>query len=208
MTSDTAPGEMKGLQERLLSRFKWGLTAFLKSPDIETKKKIALHKLETKKKKFAPEIINYISSLSTLSIRELEGIVNSVIFQSEINNIPINLYLVKEITSRIFSSPEVIECIKETSLDNILNSVANYYNISTEEIFSSKSKKSNIARKIIMHISKNITKGTDLLNSAFCFIISSVKKIYFTINLSCQLIPLETRVIKYIPEEMFSNSKE
>lgn len=186
MTSDTAPGEMKGLQERLLSRFKWGLTAFLKSPDIETKKKIALHKLETKKKKFAPEIINYISSLSTLSIRELEGIVNSVIFQSEINNIPINLYLVKEITSRIFSSPEVIECIKETSLDNILNSVANYYNISTEEIFSSKSKKSNIARKIIMHISKNITKNTlkiigDFLggkhHSTVLYSINSVEKL-------------------------------
>ena len=153
MTSDCSPRELKGLQERLLSRFKWGLTADLQQPDFETRVAIIQSKMEADGIHMADELVQYVAHSVDTNIRELEGVLISLIAHASLNKEEINLELAKQVLKNI-----VQEIHTEVSMDYIQKTVAAHYSIALEDL-KSKSRKRELvtARQIAMFFAKKYT---------------------------------------------------
>jgi len=153
MTSDCPPRALKGLQERLLSRFKWGLTADLQQPDLETRMAIIQSKMEADGIHMADELIQYVAHSVDTNIRELEGVLISLIAHASLNKEEINLELAKQVLKNI-----VQETHTEVSMDYIQKTVASHYGVSLESL-KSKSRKRELvtARQAAMYLAKRYT---------------------------------------------------
>ena len=153
MTSDCPPRELKGLQERLLSRFKWGLTADLQQPDFETRVAIIQSKMEADGIHMTDELIQYVAHNVDTNIRELEGVLISLIAHASLNKEEINLELAKQVLKNV-----VQDTYTEVSMDYIQKTVAAHYGISLENL-KSKSRKRELvtARQIAMYFAKKYT---------------------------------------------------
>ena len=101
LTSDKPPIEMQGIEQRLLSRFKWGLSADLQAPDFETRIKILKHKIYHDGIDMKDDIIEYIASNITVNIRELEGALISLLAQSTLNKKEINIDLATQVIDKL-----------------------------------------------------------------------------------------------------------
>ncbi|MGC9375152.1 MAG: chromosomal replication initiator protein DnaA [Bacteroidales bacterium] len=156
LTSDKAPVEMKGMEQRLLSRFKWGLSADLQSPDYETRIAILKQKIYNDGIEISEEVIDYIASHITSNIRELEGALISLLAQSTLNRKEITLELAKMMIDRLVKNSK-----KEISVDYIQKVVCDYFNLSPD-LLQSKTRKREIvqARQIAMYFSKALTKSS------------------------------------------------
>ena len=154
LTSDKAPVDMQDIQQRLLSRFKWGLSAELEQPDYETRIKIIKSKLYNDGVEMADEILNYVASRITTNIRELEGAIISLIAHSSFSKTEITIDLAEQIVKNYVKNNK-----KPISLDDIQNVVSDYFHIEIDEL-QSKSRKRNVvqARQIAMYFAKEITK--------------------------------------------------
>ncbi len=156
LTSDKAPVEMQGMEQRLLSRFKWGLSADLQSPDYETRIAILKQKIYNDGIEISEEVIHYIASHITSNIRELEGALISLLAQSTLNKKEITLELAKMMIDRLVKNSK-----KEISVDYIQKVVCDYFNLSPD-LLQSKTRKREIvqARQIAMYFSKALTKSS------------------------------------------------
>ncbi len=156
LTSDKAPVEMQGMEQRLLSRFKWGLSADLQAPDFETRIAILQQKIYHDGINIEEEVIKYIASHITSNIRELEGALISLLAQSTLNRKDITLELAKQMIDRLVKNSK-----KEISVDYIQKVVCDYFNLSPD-MLQSKTRKREIvqARQIAMFFSKNLTKSS------------------------------------------------
>jgi chromosomal replication initiator protein len=194
MTSDTPPKDMKGLQDRLLSRFKWGLIAKIQDPNFDTKKKIVSKFLQDHKSKFNIDSIDFISSLN-INIRELEGMLNYLVMELNVINQKIDVCFVKKIYNNLVSTKSFEDLsdknsiIKSSSIDTILNCVSDFYKIDPEKIKSStREKKIALARKIVIHIARKNTSfslktiGNFLGKKQHSTVIHSVNSIDFLIK--------------------------
>ncbi len=154
LTSDKPPIELKGMEQRLLSRFKWGLTADLQTPDFETRMEI-LRKLTYKDGiTLSDEILEYIASHVTNNVRELEGALVSLLAQSMLNKREITLDLTAKLINKLVKNSK-----KELSIEYISKVVCDYFDM-TVEMLQDKTRKREIvqARQIAMFFSKNMTK--------------------------------------------------
>lgn len=156
LTSDKAPVEMQGMEQRLLSRFKWGLSADLQSPDYETRIAILRQKIYHDGIDISEEVIEYIASHITSNIRELEGALISLLAQSTLNKKEITLELAKQMIDRLVKNSK-----KEISVDYIQKVVCDYFSLSPD-LLQSKTRKREIvqARQIAMYFSKSLTKSS------------------------------------------------
>ncbi|MFO7842409.1 MAG: chromosomal replication initiator protein DnaA [Bacteroidales bacterium] len=156
LTSDKPPVEMQGMEQRLLSRFKWGLSADLQSPDYETRIAILKQKIYNDGINIPDEVIDYIASHITSNIRELEGALISLLAQSTLNRKEITLELAKMMIDRLVKNSK-----KEISVDYIQKVVCDYFNLSPD-LLQSKTRKREIvqARQIAMYFSKSLTKSS------------------------------------------------
>ncbi|NLO68724.1 MAG: chromosomal replication initiator protein DnaA [Bacteroidales bacterium] len=156
LTSDKPPVELKGMEQRLLSRFKWGLSADLQVPDFETRVLILKRKIYTDGIHMPDEVIDYIASQITNNVRELEGALVSLLAQSTLNKKEITLDLVKEMIDKL-----VKNTTRELSIDYIQKVVSDYFNIPID-LMQSKTRKREIvqARQISMFFCKNLTKSS------------------------------------------------
>ena len=156
LTSDKAPVEMQGMEQRLLSRFKWGLSADLQSPDYETRIAILRQKIYHDGIDMSDEVIDYIASHITSNIRELEGALISLLAQSTLNKKEITLELAKQMIDRLVKNSK-----KEISVDYIQKVVCDYFSLSPD-LLQSKTRKREIvqARQIAMYFSKTMTKSS------------------------------------------------
>ncbi|MEA2105628.1 MAG: chromosomal replication initiator protein DnaA [Bacteroidota bacterium] len=156
LTSDKAPVEMQGMEQRLLSRFKWGLSADLQFPDYETRIAILKQKIYNDGIEISEEVIDYIASHITSNIRELEGALISLLAQSTLNRKEITLELAKMMIDRLVKNSK-----KEISVDYIQKVVCDYFNLSPD-LLQSKTRKREIvqARQIAMYFSKALTKSS------------------------------------------------
>lgn len=156
LTSDKAPVEMQGMEQRLLSRFKWGLSADLQTPDFETRIAILRQKIYHDGIVISDEVIDYIASHITSNIRELEGALISLLAQSTLNKKEITLELAKQMIDRLVKNSK-----KELSVDYIQKVVCDYFNLSPDSL-QSKTRKREIvqARQIAMYFSKTLTKSS------------------------------------------------
>jgi chromosomal replication initiator protein len=156
LTSDKPPVELQGLEQRLISRFKWGLSADLQSPDFETRMAILTKKTYNDGIEMPEEVLEYIASHITDNIRELEGALISLLAQSTLNRKEITLDLAREMIDKLIKNTK-----KEVSIDYIQKLVCSYYNIGLEQM-QSKTRKREIvqARQVAMFFSKSLTKSS------------------------------------------------
>ncbi|GAB4403246.1 MAG: chromosomal replication initiator protein DnaA [Microscillaceae bacterium] len=155
MTSDCPPNDLKGLEERLLSRFKWGLTADLKQPDLETRMAIIQKKISDTDIYIPEEVIEYLANSVDSNVRELEGAINSLIWQASASNQDITLEMAKDIVEKIVQSAAEN---REISIDAIQKAVSQYFAISIEELKAKTRKKEIVtARQIAMYFAKEYT---------------------------------------------------
>ena len=165
MTADKYPGEMKGLQERLLSRFESGLSVDIQPPNFEIRIAILLEKAEQNGMNLDYNIIEFIAKHIKKNVRDLEGAVIRILAKSSLLNKEIDFQLVKEvIKERIGSSFS-----PELSIEDVVKKVSEICNISETEIVG-KSRKMEVAeaRQISMYLSRNII-GTSLASIGVFF---------------------------------------
>lgn len=156
LTSDKAPVELKGLNERLVSRFRWGLIAELRFPDTATRKAILHHKIAKDGLSVPEEVIDFLAQNVTSSIRELEGALMSLLAHASLDHRDVNIDLARYVVEMLVRKAE-----KEVSIDNIQRAVCDYFDID-EMTLKSKTRKREIvqARQIAMYFSKQLTKSS------------------------------------------------
>ena len=156
LTSDRSPIVMQGLEQRLLTRFKWGLSAEIEKPDFELRKAILQNKIYRDGLDFPEEVVNFIAENVTDNVRDLEGVLVSMLAHSTLTNTTIDIALAEKIISRIVNmTPKV------TSVEKIRDVVCDYFSLSVDAI-STKSRKREVvqARQIAMYLSKQMTKNS------------------------------------------------
>ena len=155
-TSDKAPVDMQDIEQRLLSRFKWGLSAELQSPDYETRVSIIKNKLFRDGVSIEESIIEYVAKNIKTNIRELEGAIISLIAQSSFNKVEITIQLAKEIVNKFVKNTK-----REVSIDYIQKIVSEYFQMDVSTL-QSKTRKRHIvqARQLAMYFAKKFTKAS------------------------------------------------
>lgn len=156
LTSDKAPVDMQDIEQRLLSRFKWGLSAELQKPDLETRISIVKNKLYRDGVLMPDEVIEYVAKNIKTNVRELEGAIISLIAQSSFNKKEINLGLAKEIVEKFVKNTK-----REVSIDYIQKVVSDYFQMDIDTL-QSKTRKRHIvqARQLAMFFAKKFTKAS------------------------------------------------
>ncbi|MBJ25342.1 MAG: chromosomal replication initiator protein DnaA [Flavobacteriaceae bacterium] len=156
LTSDKAPVDMQDIEQRLLSRFKWGLSAELQTPDFETRVSILKNKLYRDGVSIHDDIIAYVAKNIKTNIRELEGAIISLIAQSSFNKVEINVDLAKEIINQFVKNTK-----REVSIEYIQKVVSEYFQMEISTL-QSKTRKRHIvqARQLAMYFAKKYTKAS------------------------------------------------
>ncbi|HLT54071.1 MAG TPA: chromosomal replication initiator protein DnaA [Flavobacteriaceae bacterium] len=156
LTSDKAPVDMQDIEQRLLSRFKWGLSAELQSPDIETRISIVKNKLYRDGVEMPDEIIEYVAKHIKTNIRELEGAIISLIAQSSFNKKEVTIELAKQVVEKFVKNTK-----REVSIDYIQKVVSDYFQMDVDTL-QSKTRKRHIvqARQLAMFFAKKYTKAS------------------------------------------------
>ncbi len=164
LSSDKPPKEMETLEERLRSRFEWGLIADIQIPDYETRVAILREKAKVYEKKIDDSIIEYISNNIKSNIRELEGAFNQIIAFSKINNISLDDFTLEHAEEALkdIISPSKS---KEVTPDMIINIVAEHFEVSPEDITSKKRiAEYVIPRQVVMYLCKELIENISLVN--------------------------------------------
>lgn len=155
LTSDRAPSELQGVEERLLTRFRWGLTTKLESPDYELRVKILNNKILQDGLSISEEVIDYIAENVTENIRDLEGVIVSLMAHSVIYNRDVDMPLAKRVIGQAIKKAEK----KSLTIYDIAETVCNYFNIKKELINTASRKREIVqARQVAMYLSKQYTE--------------------------------------------------
>lgn len=156
LTSDRSPAELSGLEERLLSRFRWGLSAEIKSPDFETRMEIARFKARKDGIDFSDEILEYICKYVSSNVRELEGAMISLLAQATFNHRDLTVDVVKDILGKMVKNQK-----KELTVEYIQEVVCEHFKMAPE-LLQEKTRKREVvqARQLAMYFSKNLTNAS------------------------------------------------
>ena len=156
LTSDKAPVDMQDIEQRLLSRFKWGLSAELQTPDFETRVSILKNKLYKDGVEMSEDIIDYVAKNIKTNVRELEGAIISLIAQSSFNKKEVNIDLAQQIVEKFVKNTK-----REVSIDYIQKVVSDYFEMDVTTL-QSKTRKRHIvqARQLAMFFAKKFTKAS------------------------------------------------
>ncbi|MGE5410699.1 MAG: chromosomal replication initiator protein DnaA [Clostridiales bacterium] len=156
LSSDKPPKDLKGLNERLISRFQWGLTADVQPPDFETRIAILKKKSENYGISLSPDILEYIAINITSNIRELEGCLIKLLANSSLTSKEINLELAKKTVKEIATDRKV-----NISIEYITKVVCEYMNVDENKVREKNRKQEVVmARQIAMYLSKKLTKSS------------------------------------------------
>jgi len=156
LTSDKAPVDMQDIEQRLLSRFKWGLSAELQNPDYETRVSILKNKLYRDGVEMPEDIIDYVAKNIKTNVRELEGAVISLIAQSSFNKKEVTLELAQQVVEKFVKNTK-----REVSIEYIQKVVSDYFEMDVATL-QSKTRKRHIvqARQLAMFFAKKLTKAS------------------------------------------------
>ena len=156
LTSDKSPVVMVGLEQRLLTRFKWGLSAEIEKPDFDLRKSILENKIYRDGLEIPEEVIDFIAEHVTDNVRDLEGVLVSLLAHSTLADIQIDVTLAEKVISRIVNITK-----KVNTVEKIRDVVCDYFSLSIDAI-STKSRKREVvqARQIAMYLSKQLTKSS------------------------------------------------
>jgi chromosomal replication initiator protein len=156
LTSDKPPKDLDGLQERLLSRFRWGLSADLQMPDYDTRIEILERKMKNDGLDMPREVVKYLAYNINTNVRELEGALISLLAQSSLNKREIDLELAKKVLRNHIKTSS-----KEITIENIQKMVCEYFGVPFDKL-QQKTRKREIvqARQITMYLAKAFTKNS------------------------------------------------
>lgn len=156
MTSDCAPGELQGLEERLVSRFQWGLSVDIQPPDRDTREAILRNKAAEENLDLDEEIISYIAENVDTNIRQMEGIVRSLIFQASIRGGEVTLQLAQEVVDSQVQKGSM----RRFSPHEIAGVVGEFYRVETATLLSEGrgTKEVAHARQVAMYLVKQLTQ--------------------------------------------------
>ena len=156
LTSDKAPVDLFDIEQRLLSRFKWGLSAELQTPDYETRYKILENKFYNDGAEIGEDIIAYLAENIRTNVRELEGVSNSLIAQAAFNRKEYSIELAQSIIDKSVKNNR-----NDLTIDHIQQIIADYFGVDIESLHS-KTRKRNVvqARQLAMFFSKKYTKNS------------------------------------------------
>lgn len=156
LSSDKAPKDLKGLSDRLISRFLWGLQADVQPPDFETRVAILKNKSETYGIKLSNEIFEYIASNITSNIRELEGCLIKLLANSSLNSKEIDFELVKKTVKEVSTSKQI-----NISIDYITKIVCEFFSVEENKVREKNRRKEVVlARQVAMYLAKQLTKSS------------------------------------------------
>ena len=153
LTSDRSPVLLQGVEERLITRFKWGMVAELEKPTVELRRDILRNKIRRDGLQFPPEVVDYIAENVSDSVRDLEGIIISIMAHSTIYNRDIDLELAQRIVKKITHNEN-----KPVTVEDIIRTVCSHYGLEPNTIHT-KSRKRDVvqARQVAMYLAKTYT---------------------------------------------------
>lgn len=193
LTSDRSPVLLQGMEERLITRFKWGMVAELEKPTVELRKDILRNKIQRDGLKFPPAVIDYIAENVSDSVRDLEGIVVSMMAHATVYNREIDMELAQRIVRKV-----VKQVTKAVTIDDIITQVCKHYNVEDSELHSKSRKREVVqARQVAMFLTKQFT---DLSASKIGAFIG--KKDHATVLHSIKTIKEQYDVDKTFQEEI------
>ena len=151
ISSDRPPKSLNTLEDRLRSRFEWGLIADIQLPDLETRQAILRHKAERAGRQVPPEILEIISRRVQSNIRELEGALNRILAFSDLSGMPMTTEMVDVALADLLPQPA------ELKPEKILDVVAKNFNLTVERLLSSdRSREVSLPRQIAMYLLREI----------------------------------------------------
>lgn len=154
LISDKPPVELKDIEERLLTRFKWGLSAQIHIPDYQTKLKIIKAKATHLGAEIPTDVINYLANNISANIREIEGAISSLVANTSFMGKKITISLAKDILKGYISLYQ-----KEITLDHIIDTICEQMGVDKERLLSSeRTREVAMARQIAMYLAKQLTK--------------------------------------------------
>lgn len=154
ITCDTYPKEMQGIEDRLVSRFGWGLTVAIEPPELEMRVAILLKKAEAERIRLEEDVAFFIAKQVQSNVRELEGALKRVLAYSRFTGHPVNVDLAKEALKDLLAVQT-----RQVSIENIQRTVADYYKIKVAEMYSKK--RSRVVarpRQVAMALAKELTQ--------------------------------------------------
>jgi len=156
LTSDRAPKDLEGMEERLLSRFKWGLSADLTFPDFETRIAILEKKMYSDGIELPRDVVEFVAFNIKTNVRELEGALISLLAQASLNKMEIDIELAKKIIKNFVKSIS-----REVSIDFIQKAVCEFYEVPVEKLKEKTRKRQVVqARQLSMFLAKQFTKNS------------------------------------------------
>lgn len=163
-TCDKPPAELNGMEQRLISRFKWGLSAEMTVPDVVTRRNILKRKAYNEGVEMPDDVINFIAEHIKSNVREMEGFLVSLIAQSSLNRKAITIGLARQIAERFVNSSN-----REITINYIITSVCEEMGTSQEDFFKSTRKRNVVqARQLSMYFAKKYTKASLVLIGEKC----------------------------------------
>lgn len=200
LTSDKSPSELQGVEERLLTRFRWGLTTKVDHTDKELRLKILQNKILHDGLSIPDDVVDYIAENVTDNARDLEGIIVSIMAHSLVYNKDIDLPLAKRVIGQAIKKIES----KKITINTIESLVCEFYNIKSELIHSASRKRQIVqARQVTMYLTKSYTE------MSLAQIGSLIgKKNHATVLHACKIVKEQMEVDKNFREEISEIEKK
>lgn len=156
LTSDTPPKDLEGMQERLLSRFRWGLNADIQPPDFETRQEILRMKMRQEGLEMSDDVIKYVAYNVQSNVRELEGAMIALFAQATLNKKEIDIELAKRVMKNFVKTSS-----RELTIENIQKMVCEYFSLPYDKLLIKTRKREVVqARQITMYLAKKFTKSS------------------------------------------------
>lgn len=153
VASDRPAHELQGMEERLISRFKWGLSASMQSPDYETRMSILSHKMYNNGIELPSEVVEFLAHHITTNIRELEGALISLLAQASLNRREIDVDLAKNMLENF-----VEKVSREITIETVQKAVGEFFNLNVDTLKASSRKREVVqARQLAMFFAKELT---------------------------------------------------
>lgn len=152
LSSDRSPAEMIGFEDRLLGRFKWGATVAMEKPDLDLRRDVLRLKAEQEGVSLSDDVLDYIVTNVTDSIRELEGVMASLLLHATVTNVPISLQLAQKVVGNAVKVTQ-----RKLNFEMIAQEVSTYYGLDADALFT-KSRKREVsdARQMAMYLAKKL----------------------------------------------------
>lgn len=189
ITSDRAPVDLNGLEERLFTRLKWGLTVEIERPDVQLRKQILTAKVQESGITLPEDVFRFIVKHAKDNVRDLEGALTSLLAHSLYNNLTLDLPLAERVLAQTVGIEEA-----KLNVPTIMNVVCSYYNLDESDLIGKKRKREIVqARHIVMLLAKEYSNtslaaiGADLGGRDHSTVIHGIKRIQDDIDTNCKI---------------------